>query len=197
MSSSLSESPDYVYLSFQNHPFGKQTCAKTLRQTKFSVTWWKYCPPHSDILSDEIADHIVANSGGNQYGWQVDQASMVWSFCGGNITSQVQLQIQHLREPKLMYVSLNPNPKDSGTKIPGGQVLLRYQRGCRSAHRHFLTIGCQSSIVSNIFQSRPMVDLLYFEESKWWGQQPMSSKAHDYVGDKFATNWLTTRRCIS
>jgi hypothetical protein len=32
------------------------------------VTWWKSCPPHSDILSDEIADHIVANSGDDQYG---------------------------------------------------------------------------------------------------------------------------------
>lgn len=30
----------------------------------------------------------------------------------------------------------------------------------------FLAIGCQSSIESNIFQSRPMVDLLYFEESE-------------------------------
>lgn len=58
------------------------------------------------------------------------------------------------------------------------------------------TIGCQSSIVSNIFQSRPMVNLWYFEESKWWGQQPVSSKAHDHVGGKFATNWLTPRRCI-
>ena len=56
MSSNVFESPDYMC-----------PCAKTLRQANFSVTWWKFCPSHSDILSDEIADHIVTNLGGDQY----------------------------------------------------------------------------------------------------------------------------------